>query len=121
MTGDLNASEAENKIECAVKYIFMVNGEGFGKVWDITQSGNKAPISQLDCLQRENYIRSIKLLPDGRTLVVGGEASTLSIWDLAAPNPRIKAELTSSARPATRWPPARTRSCALAAAVTKMS
>merc|ERR1712198_50479 len=47
--------------------------------------------------QRENYIRSIKLLPDGRTLVVGGEASTLSIWDLAAPNPRIKAELTSSA------------------------
>merc|ERR1712198_102607 len=47
--------------------------------------------------QRENYIRSIKLLPDGRTLVVGGEASTLSIWDLAAPNPRIKAELTSGA------------------------
>ncbi len=34
--------------------------------------------------QRDNYIRSIKLLHDGRTLVVGGEASTLSIWDLAA-------------------------------------
>ena len=34
--------------------------------------------------QRDNYIRSIKLLQDGRTLVVGGEASTLSIWDLAA-------------------------------------
>merc|ERR1712012_1067929 len=34
---------------------------------------------------------------DGRTLVVGGEASTLSIWDLAAPTPRIKAEMTSSA------------------------
>ena len=28
---------------------------------------------------------------------MGGEASTLSIWDLAAPTPRIKAELTSSA------------------------
>ncbi|KAJ8374436.1 hypothetical protein SKAU_G00050160 [Synaphobranchus kaupii] len=38
-----------------------------------------------------------KLLPDGRTLIVGGEASTLSIWDLATPTPRIKAELTSSA------------------------
>ncbi|NXW06247.1 TLE2 protein, partial [Fregetta grallaria] len=37
------------------------------------------------------------LLPDGRSLIVGGEASTLSIWDLAAPTPRIKAELTSSA------------------------
>lgn len=34
--------------------------------------------------QRDNYIRSIKLLHDGRTLIVGGEASTLSIWDLAA-------------------------------------
>ena len=34
--------------------------------------------------QRDNYIRSVKLLPDGRTLIVGGEASTLSIWDLAA-------------------------------------
>lgn len=47
--------------------------------------------------QRDSYIRSCKLLPDGRTLIVGGEASTLSIWDLAAPTPRIKAELTSSA------------------------
>ena len=34
--------------------------------------------------QRDNYIRSIKLLQDGRTLIVGGEASTLTIWDLAA-------------------------------------
>lgn len=47
--------------------------------------------------QRDNYIRSVKLLPDGRTLIVGGEASNLSIWDLASPTPRIKAELTSSA------------------------
>jgi len=34
--------------------------------------------------QRDNYIRSVKLLQDGRTLIVGGEASTISIWDLAA-------------------------------------
>ncbi|PVD19450.1 hypothetical protein C0Q70_19939 [Pomacea canaliculata] len=72
-------------------------GKGCVKVWDISQPGNKSPISQLDCLQRDNYIRSIKLLQDGRTLIVGGEASTLSIWDLATPTPRIKAELTSSA------------------------
>nr|XP_006817756.1 PREDICTED: groucho protein isoform X6 [Saccoglossus kowalevskii] len=72
-------------------------GKGCVKVWDISQPGNKSPVSQLDCLQRDNYIRSVKLLPDGRTLLVGGEASTLSIWDLAAPTPRIKAELTSSA------------------------
>jgi len=78
------------------KFVYT-GGKGCVKVWDITQPGNKSPISQLDCLQRDNYIRSIKLLPDGRTLVVGGEASTLSIWDLASPTPRIKAELTSGA------------------------
>ncbi|XP_032902396.1 transducin-like enhancer protein 4 isoform X7 [Amblyraja radiata] len=72
-------------------------GKGCVKVWDISQPGSKSPVSQLDCLNRDNYIRSCKLLPDGRTLIVGGEASTLSIWDLAAPTPRIKAELTSSA------------------------
>ncbi|KAK6179454.1 transducin-like enhancer protein 4 [Patella vulgata] len=72
-------------------------GKGCVKVWDISQPGNKSPVSQLDCLQKDNYIRSIKLLQDGRTLIVGGEASTLSIWDLAASTPRIKAELTSSA------------------------
>lgn len=72
-------------------------GKGCVKVWDIQQPANKSPISQLDCLQRDNYIRSIKLLHDGRTLVVGGEASTLSMWDLASPSPRIKAELNSSA------------------------
>ena len=102
------------EVVCAVtissptKYVYT-GGKGCVKVWDISQffgqSGSSAngnskspvPVSQLDCLQRDNYIRSVKLLPDGRTLIVGGEASTLSIWDLAAPTPRIKAELTSSA------------------------
>uniref|UniRef100_A0A8D0L731 Groucho/TLE N-terminal Q-rich domain-containing protein n=1 Tax=Sphenodon punctatus TaxID=8508 RepID=A0A8D0L731_SPHPU len=72
-------------------------GKGCVKVWDVGQPGTKTPIAQLDCLNRDNYIRSCKLLPDGCSLIVGGEASTLSIWDLAAPTPRIKAELTSSA------------------------
>ncbi|XP_074783840.1 transducin-like enhancer protein 1 [Athene noctua] len=72
-------------------------GKGCVKVWDVGQPGAKSAVAQLDCLNRDNYIRSCKLLPDGRSLIVGGEASTLSIWDLAAPTPRIKAELTSSA------------------------
>ena len=89
-------------VVCAVtmsnptKYVYT-GGKGCVKVWDISQPGSKAPVSQLDCLTRDNYIRSIKLLPDGRTLVVGGEASTISIWDLASPTPRIKAEMTSAA------------------------
>ncbi|XP_071434441.1 transducin-like enhancer protein 2 isoform X2 [Pithys albifrons albifrons] len=72
-------------------------GKGCVKVWDVGQPGTKTAVARLDCLNRDNYIRSCKLLPDGRSLIVGGEASTLSIWDLAAPTPRIKAELTSSA------------------------
>ncbi|XP_024938859.1 protein groucho isoform X15 [Cephus cinctus] len=92
------------EVVCAVtisnptKYVYT-GGKGCVKVWDIGQggTGNAKPVSQLDCLQRDNYIRSVKLLPDGRTLIVGGEASQLSIWDLASPTPRIKAELTSSA------------------------
>ncbi|XP_076036646.1 transducin-like enhancer protein 4 isoform X2 [Oratosquilla oratoria] len=90
------------EVVCAVtisnptKYVYT-GGKGCVKVWDISQPGSKSPVSQLDCLQRDSYIRSVKLLPDGRTLIVGGEASTLSIWDLAAPTPRIKAELTSAA------------------------
>lgn len=93
---------AHGEVVCAVtisnptKYVYT-GGKGCVKAWDITQPNSKTPVSQLDCLQRDNYIRSVKLLPDGRTLIVGGEASNLSIWDLASPTPRIKAELTSSA------------------------
>ncbi|CAG2104673.1 unnamed protein product [Medioppia subpectinata] len=90
------------EVVCAVtisnptKYVYT-GGKGCVKVWDISQPGSKSPVSQLDCLQKDNYIRSCKLLPDGRTLIVGGEASTICIWDLGASIPRIKAELTSSA------------------------
>lgn len=75
-------------------------GKGCVKIWDMaTSNGNVGtvtrtqPVSQLDCLQRDSYIRSCKLLPDGRTLLVGGEAQTLSIWDLAAPTPRVKVSI----------------------------
>lgn len=75
-------------------------GKGCVKVWDInqalTQTTINKPVSTLECL-RDIYIRSCKLLPDGRTLIVGGEASVVTIWDLAAPTPRIKAELNSNA------------------------
>ncbi|XP_043933626.1 transducin-like enhancer protein 3 isoform X12 [Protopterus annectens] len=93
---------SHGEVVCAVtisnptRHVYT-GGKGCVKIWDISQPGSKSPISQLDCLNRENYIRSCKLLPDGRTLIVGGEASTLTIWDLASPTPRIKAELTSSA------------------------
>ncbi|XP_072701294.1 transducin-like enhancer protein 2 isoform X5 [Ciconia boyciana] len=83
-------------ISSSTQHVYT-GGKGCVKVWDVGQPGTKTAVAQLDCLNHDNYIRSCKLLPDGRSLIVGGEASTLSIWDLAAPTPRIKAELTSSA------------------------
>ncbi|KAG2464420.1 transducin-like enhancer protein 4 isoform X1 [Polypterus senegalus] len=93
---------SHGEVVCAVtisnstRHVYT-GGKGCVKMWDVSQLTAKSPVAQLDCLNRDNYIRSCKLLPDGRTLIVGGEASTLSIWDLATPTPRIKAELTSSA------------------------
>ncbi|CAH1407562.1 unnamed protein product [Nezara viridula] len=79
---------SHGEVVCAVtisnptKYVYT-GGKGCVKVWDISQPGSKSPVSQLDCLQRDNYIRSVKLLPDGRTLIVGGEANgNIAVWDL---------------------------------------
>ena len=54
------------------------------KVWDLNHGSGlmKTPLHCLECLG-DNYIRSCKLLPDGRTLIVGGETNTLHMWDLA--------------------------------------
>ena len=81
-----------NEVVCAVaisnpvRHIYT-GGKGCVKVWDLqlTQAGGvlKTPLYTLDCLG-DNYIRSCKLLPDGRTLIVGGETNTLFLWDLAA-------------------------------------
>ncbi|XP_010291051.1 PREDICTED: transducin-like enhancer protein 2, partial [Phaethon lepturus] len=83
-------------ISSSTQHVYT-GGKGCVKVWDVGQPGAKTAVAQLDCLNRDNYIRSCKLLPDGRSLIVGGEASTLSIWDLAAPTPRLKSEPPSSA------------------------
>ncbi|CAF1622157.1 unnamed protein product [Adineta ricciae] len=64
-------------------------GKGCVKIWDLKRSiGHHAsangrsslfimnkPFSQIDCLERDAYICSIKLLPDGRTLIVVVEDS----------------------------------------------
>jgi groucho len=97
-------SLAHGEVVCAVtisnptRHVYT-GGKGCVKIWDIAQPAGpggvtKTPLHQLDCLNRDSYIRSCKLLPDGRTLIVGGEASTISIWDLTAtPTPRIKGKI----------------------------
>ena len=69
---------------CVRVYVCLsVCAQGCVKVWEAGQGTVCKPAYQLDCLS-ENYIRSCKLLPDGKSLVVGGEADSLFIWDLAA-------------------------------------
>ena len=81
--------------------LVYTGGRGCVKIWDMATSNGtpgptvkRTPISQLECLQTEHYIRSCKLLSDNRTLLVGGEANTLSVWDLSGPSPKLKVSLT---------------------------
>lgn len=68
-----------------MKITFIQGGKGCVKVWDLKQTGNvQTPVSYFKCLNDESYIRFCKLLSDDRTLVVGGEASVISICDLSA-------------------------------------
>jgi groucho len=49
---------SHGEVVCAVtisnptKYVYT-GGKGCVKVWDISQPGNKSPVSQLDCLVRK--------------------------------------------------------------------
>ena len=74
-------------------------GRGCVKIWDmkvangVVSSGphvKDIPIAQLECLKRESYIRSCRLLPDKHSMLVGGEASSLSLWDIATSTPKLK-------------------------------
>jgi len=90
------------EVVCAVTLSDPTNfvytgGRGCVKVWNIANPGIHGPVTILDCLKSDSYIRSIKLLPGGKSLVIGGEADALSIWDLEGPTPRMKGELKSEA------------------------
>ncbi|KAL5260380.1 hypothetical protein ACHWQZ_G010488 [Mnemiopsis leidyi] len=74
-------------------------GKGCVKVWDISPNApqsSKEPVYSIECL-KDNYIRVCKLLPDGRQLLVCGEAPTLTLWDLTQGKPIQKGEIKSTA------------------------
>lgn len=72
-------------------------GKGFVKVWslDNSESNNEVrvprvihePVAELACLPADSYVRSCKLLPDGKKLIVGGEVPPISVWDLGNGSP----------------------------------
>ncbi|PIO69875.1 Groucho/TLE Q-rich domain protein [Teladorsagia circumcincta] len=72
-------------------------GKGCVKIWDIARTPEtlRTPVSTLECLQG-NYIRSCKLTADGTSLIVGGEANIITIWDLQTGT--IRTELDSESQ-----------------------
>eukprot|EP00123_Amoebidium_parasiticum_P018344 comp24176_c0_seq1/m.44205 comp24176_c0_seq1/g.44205 ORF comp24176_c0_seq1/g.44205 comp24176_c0_seq1/m.44205 type:complete len:655 (-) comp24176_c0_seq1:337-2301(-) len=89
---------AHNEVVCAVALshnvkLAFTGGKGCVKVWDMANPGKA--LYELPCL-KDNYIRSCKLLSDDQTLIVGGETSTLSVWDMGG-TPRLKGQLESNA------------------------
>ena len=94
-------------ISNSTKFVYT-GGKGSVKIWDIepyqslfysNTSGQfyNRPVAELDFgfgLASNQNIRSIKVLPDGKTLVVGAEDNNIFVWDLEAPTPRIKVKLT---------------------------
>ncbi|KAI6226007.1 Transcription factor unc-37 [Aphelenchoides besseyi] len=59
-------------------------GQGVIKVWDINNptATVHTALQTIDCNIDKNYVRSCKLLPDNKTLLVGGEAECVVVIDL---------------------------------------
>ncbi|VDL19200.1 unnamed protein product [Hymenolepis diminuta] len=82
-----------------VPHFAYTGGRGCVKLWDldnITSAKDVVALASFDCLRPESYVRSIKLFPDCSTLLIGGESSCLSIWDLNGTG-RRKKDLTFDA------------------------
>ncbi|CAJ0578068.1 unnamed protein product, partial [Mesorhabditis spiculigera] len=81
-------------VVCAVtvaknKETVFTGGKGCVKVWTLPSSSEgssppaspRSPVYSLGCLG-DQYIRSIRLTADSTRLYVGGEASTIAVWDV---------------------------------------
>ncbi|EUB62515.1 Transducin-like enhancer protein 3 [Echinococcus granulosus] len=85
-----------------IPHFAYTGGRGCVKLWDLdaiagsSSSRDVVALASFDCLRPESYVRSIKLFPDCSTLLIGGESSCLTIWDLNGPG-RRKADLTFDA------------------------
>uniref|UniRef100_A0A8C5L463 TLE family member 7 n=1 Tax=Jaculus jaculus TaxID=51337 RepID=A0A8C5L463_JACJA len=72
-------------------------GTGYIRIWDESTlcASDKAPQAQLNFQDPRTRVLTCKLFPDEQSLITGGVAQALTLWDLA-PTPQIKAQLASS-------------------------
>ncbi|KAI9298326.1 WD40 repeat-like protein [Neoconidiobolus thromboides FSU 785] len=64
--------------------IIYTGGLGTVKIWD-RKKDLINPIMVLESM--DNYIRAMKIAPNGKYLAVGGESSTIIVWDLTMSRP----------------------------------
>ncbi|XP_023564915.1 transducin-like enhancer protein 2 [Octodon degus] len=72
-------------------------GPGYIRVWDESalHAWDKAPQAHLDLQSPHNCVFTCKLFPDEQSLITGGKARTLTLWDLAS-MPRVRTQLAST-------------------------
>ncbi|KAL1784036.1 zinc finger protein 23 isoform X1 [Sigmodon hispidus] len=72
-------------------------GTGYIRVWDedALHASDRAPQAQLDFQDPRNRVLTCKLFPDEQSLITGGMAQALTLWDLA-PIPQIRAQMAST-------------------------
>uniref|UniRef100_H0XYI9 Uncharacterized protein n=1 Tax=Otolemur garnettii TaxID=30611 RepID=H0XYI9_OTOGA len=72
-------------------------GSGYIRVWDEKAlfASDEPPQVQMDFQDHQDCVLTCKLLPDEQSMITGGVAQTLTLWDLA-PTPRVRAQLEST-------------------------
>ncbi|XP_031197277.1 transducin-like enhancer protein 7 isoform X2 [Mastomys coucha] len=83
-------------ISSAPRHVYTC-GTGYIRVWDedALHASDRAPKAQLDFQDPRNRVLTCKLFPDEQSLITGGMARALTLWDLA-PTPQIRAQMAST-------------------------
>ncbi|MEJ1276054.1 putative gene 21964 [Cricetulus griseus] len=83
-------------ISSAPRHVYTC-GTGYIRVWDedALHASDRAPQAQLDFQDPRNRVLTCKLFPDEQSLITGGMARALTLWDLA-PTPQIRAQMAST-------------------------
>ncbi|CAH7062655.1 Tle7 [Phodopus roborovskii] len=83
-------------ISSAPRHVYTC-GTGYIRVWDedALHASDRAPQAQLDFQDPRNRVLTCKLFPDEQSLITGGMAQALTLWDLA-PTPQIRAQMAST-------------------------
>eukprot|EP00127_Corallochytrium_limacisporum_P000134 Clim_evm17s5 gene=Clim_evmTU17s5 len=89
---------AHRDLVCSIEiakdsHTVLTGGKGTVKMWNIDRRHH---IAEMACM-REGYVRGMKLIEDNNTLLMGGECSSMYLWDLNGSKPTRKSTFRSNA------------------------